>query len=60
MTATSPNQGSEKRGDVMLQLGYSCMGEKNMYCVTLCETCNDAPFDTDYWPAQSSALWVPV
>jgi hypothetical protein len=31
MTATSLNQGSEKRGDVMLQLGYSCMGEKNMY-----------------------------
>jgi len=34
MTAMSPSQGSEKRGDVMLQLGYSCMGEKNMY-VTL-------------------------
>jgi hypothetical protein len=33
MTAMSPNQGSEKRGDVMLQLGYSCTGEKNM-CVT--------------------------
>jgi hypothetical protein len=31
MTAMNPNQGSEKRGDVMLQLGYSCMGEKNMY-----------------------------
>jgi len=38
MTAMSPNQGSAKCGDVMLQLGYSCMGEKNMYVCTLYET----------------------
>ena len=38
MTAMSPNQGSEKRGDVMLQLGYSCMGEKYIY---MCDALRD-------------------
>jgi len=42
MTAMSPNKGSERRGDVMLQLGYSCMGEKNMY-VTLREVAMTHP-----------------
>jgi hypothetical protein len=42
MTAMSPNQGSEKRSDVMLQLDYSCMGEKKKY-VTLRDVATTHP-----------------